>query len=103
MGVQSVHVASGVAVLPRRVSSFTVVPAGVSPSQLSRPQLASDSASLTLDTKLPWAAGAPSSDSTRAGFAVTSATLPFAVRTMPVTCSAGSVATSSQRSFAVTR
>ena len=86
-----------------RASSFTAVPAGASPSQRSRPQLASEAASLTVEVKLPRADGVCSSASTRAGFAVTSATPAPAVRTMPVTCSAGSVARSSQRPSSVTR
>ena len=92
---QSVQVESGVEVLTARVSSFTAVPSGAWPSHDSRPQLASDSASFTRDTKLPRAAGFPSSASTRAGLAVTSAAPSPAAATTPVTCSPGSVATSS--------
>ena len=67
---------SGVAVLPALVWRRTSVPGGAVPSQETCPQLETVSVSFTFETKVPSAASVASREKTRAGFAVTSATLP---------------------------
>ena len=73
---QSVHVESGVAVLPALVWTRTSVPGGAVPSHETRPQLETVSVSLTFETKVPSAASVASKARTRAGFAVTRAASP---------------------------
>src|SRR5512134_2814963 len=68
-GDQSVHVVSGVEVLPDLVWSRTSVPGGAAPSQERRPQFETVSVSLTFETKVPSVASVASKARSRAGFA----------------------------------
>ncbi len=102
-GDQSVHVVSGVAVLPALVWRRTSVPGGAAPSHERRPQVETVSVSFTFDRKVPSAASVASRAKRRAGFDVTTAAPSPGVRARPVTCSAGRVATSVQRPSSPTR
>src|SRR6266850_2576230 len=86
---QADQVLSGVAVLPLRVWTWISVPAGISASQRTRPQLETVSVSLAFDVNVPFVPAAASRTCTRPGLDVARKTSPVFARTRFVTCSAG--------------